>query len=225
MPRSARRDVFDVMENMSGYSSTLEFEPDYLPEFPPEAPRRLATLDEQVHMSERLYKAFTDAAEAPSTGTEPNAMLALFQDVSTLEEHERFYIVFSSAITLRSVVSTIHRFRLNRQATRCILEIHRHRLATGDWPATLADLPDQAVTLDPYTAKPFGYAVSNGRPKLWASGIDRDNDDGRPYQGSPNKWFSLDEWSMLSEPQRLTYDGDIVLFPPQPEPDPARADN
>jgi hypothetical protein len=54
-----------------------------------------------------------------------------------------------------------------------------HRLATGQPPASLADLVPTfllAIPVDPLTDAPLGYRIENGRWTLW-SGTDPEEDD------------------------------------------------
>jgi len=60
-----------------------------------------------------------------------------------------------------------------------VAAIERHRLATGQPPASLADLVPAflpAIPVDPLTDAPLGYRIENGRWTLW-SGTDPAEDD------------------------------------------------
>ena len=60
----------------------------------------------------------------------------------------------------------------------CFAAIERYRLATGQPPATLADLVPAflpEVPVDPLTDAPLGYRIANGRWTLW-SGTDPEED-------------------------------------------------
>jgi hypothetical protein len=61
----------------------------------------------------------------------------------------------------------------------CAAAIERYRLATGQPPASLADLVPTflpAISVDPLTDAPLGYRIENGRWTLW-SGTDPADDD------------------------------------------------
>jgi hypothetical protein len=61
----------------------------------------------------------------------------------------------------------------------CAAALERYRLATGQAPASLADLVPTflpAVPVDPLTDAPLGYRIENGRWTLW-SGTDPADDD------------------------------------------------
>ena len=61
----------------------------------------------------------------------------------------------------------------------CAAALERHRLATGQPPANLADLVPTflpAIPVDPLTDAPLGYRIENGRWTLW-SGTDPADDD------------------------------------------------
>jgi len=60
----------------------------------------------------------------------------------------------------------------------CAAALERYRLATGQPPATLADLVPTflpAIPVDPLTDAPIGYRIANGRWTLW-SGTDPEED-------------------------------------------------
>ncbi len=120
------------------------------------------------------------------------------------------------------------------RSTIIILAIHRHRLATGEWPKSLEDISSEHLRVDPidmHTGDPFGYTVMNNRPRLWSGGPDGDDDDGtsvKPvmkkspiepydeYEVDPVRtWFTLDQWDALSEEDQAKYDGDWILYPPK----------
>ena len=61
----------------------------------------------------------------------------------------------------------------------CAAALERYRLATGQPPASLADLVPTfllAIPVDPLTDAPLGYRIENGRWTLW-SGTDPEEDD------------------------------------------------
>lgn len=114
-----------------------------------------------------------------------------------------------------------------------VLAIHRHRLATGDWPGSLEDISFEHIRVDPvdlHTDEVFNYAIIEGNPLLWSGGPDRDNDGGfsavpfmetipsqpdEEYSTNPvRSWFTFDEWETLSDDEQAKYDGDWILFPP-----------
>ncbi|PCI08705.1 hypothetical protein COB72_07750 [bacterium] len=123
---------------------------------------------------------------------------------------------------------------IEARATIIVLAIHRHRLATGDWPKSLEDISAEHLRIDPidmHTGDPFGYTVMNDRPRLWSGGPDGDDDDGTSVKPTMKKssiepydeyevdlvrsWFTLDQWDALSEEDQAKYDGDWILYPPK----------
>ena len=66
---------------------------------------------------------------------------------------------------------------------------------------------------------PLRYARLPNQSRLWALGVDRNDDGGRPIPRSKNEWrvhpttwFSLDEWDAMSDEEQSKYDGDIMIF-------------
>lgn len=210
--------MFVPMKNMQ---SLLGGDFGYMPTVPDSPPRQLATLDEHIAVTDRLYEAFVELTNSPSDGTGPNPIRDLVDRIRAEGDIDRYYLVLSSGSTVRSVVGFMHRNRLHRRLLRCAIAIHRHRLEHGDWPSSLDAFSDRSLTVDPYTGNSFGYAVDESGPKLWAAGPDRDDDGGRPMPdpAGRNVWLTLDEWADLDREVRAARDGDIVVFPPETEPD------
>ncbi len=80
----------------------------------------------------------------------------------------------------RAVELWVRQIAQNR-ALRAALACERYRLATGDWPETLADLVPtylDAVPLDPFDDKPIRYAHIDEGIKLWSIGEDFTDDGG-----------------------------------------------
>lgn len=192
------------------------------PDAPPSPPRYLATLDEHLVANEQLQHAFTKLVTGPSDGTLRSPIRQFVERYSESGQADHLYLVMQTAPWLRSQASICHRYRLGDQALRCVIAVHEHRHIHGQWPATLEELESPALAIDPYTNEPFHYSLDASGPKLWAAGPDRDDDRGREIEERyrDNTWFTLDEWELLSEEVRQTYDGDIILFPPEPEAEP-----
>jgi hypothetical protein len=109
------------------------------------------------------------------------------------------------------------------------LALNRHQLRHDTWPKTidavdpelLEQLPSQYI-FDPFTGNPLLYKLTDVGPVVYSTGPDRDDDDARPLH-NPNerrplmpRWIPdwLIERALENDPE--TYDGDWVLYPPQP---------
>ncbi|MFK7884427.1 MAG: hypothetical protein AB8F26_09640 [Phycisphaerales bacterium] len=219
--RDTHRAIHEMFVAMASMLESIGSDFEGFPGVPQSPPRRLATLEQQVKVTEELNDAFVELASSPSDGTGPNPIRALIDRVGASEDLDRYYIVLNSARTTRSAAGGVHRNKLEHRTLLSAIAIHRYRLVSGDWPETLAALREPKVAIDPYTNEPFGYSVGEGGPKLWAAGPDRDDDDGRVMndQSGQNAWFTLTEWAEMRTELRAAYDGDIVFFPPEPEPD------
>lgn len=81
---------------------------------------------------------------------------------------------------LKASLDTTDRARAALVLADSAAVLERYRLATGQAPATLADLVPEflpEVPVDPLTDAPLGYRIENGRWTLW-SGTDPEEDDG-----------------------------------------------
>ena len=79
---------------------------------------------------------------------------------------------------LKASLDTTDRAQAALVLANCVAAIERHRLATGQPPASLADIVPAflaEVPLDPFTDAPIGYRNADGRWTLW-SGADPEED-------------------------------------------------
>jgi len=79
---------------------------------------------------------------------------------------------------LKASLDTTDRAHAALILANCVAAIERHRLATGQPPASLADLVPTflpAIPVDPLTDAALGYRIENGRWTLW-SGADPEED-------------------------------------------------
>ena len=92
-----------------------------------------------------------------------------------------WYVPWSEALSKRIVSSLIPNVEIISDAddraraalvlVDCAAALERHRLATGQPPASLADLVPAflpAIPVDPLTDAPLGYRIENGRWTLWS---------------------------------------------------------
>lgn len=129
------------------------------------------------------------------------------KELADLPEHERWsafgklpapakdQLHLFSATCISRVRQTLVESLSTRAYLRCTvtaLAAERHRLLTGEWPATLDAIPKtilQAVRLDPFTNKPLLYARRPDGVTIYSPGVDGvDNggmiDNTRPIEQS-----------------------------------------
>jgi hypothetical protein len=145
----------------------------------------------------QLFDAVVVAACQPTRETRRQASQAIKDEI-----HDRmnaklqwrgwfqpWYVPWSEALSKRIVSSLIPNVEIISDAddragaalvlVDCAAALERYRLATGQAPASLADLVPAflpAVPVDPLTDAPLGYRIENGRWTLW-SGTDPADDD------------------------------------------------
>ncbi len=109
------------------------------------------------------------------------------------------------------------------RATITLLALHRHHLARGYFPDTLADLVPEF--LDEIPADPFDpgtaikYRLVDGIPHLYFTGSDGDDDGGRhPAPDTPVQAFLgfVARFGDPSGPKADAADADWVIYPPAP---------
>lgn len=89
---------------------------------------------------------------------------------------------FSRAYQQRTRCETL------RRGTRLVYEILVYQDKNKKWPATLGDLPSEAlkaVKIDPYSEKPFVYRLEDGKPLLYSVASNGKDDGGTKHD---RKW-------------------------------------
>ncbi len=187
-----------------------------------------APLDEQLAVLQRGF----EAVEA-DLNAQPWSQYDLYFDEFILEikrkrDWAQYLPALSCALSRSWMNEQNHRASTEARAAIIVLAIHRHRLQTGDWPKTLAEIDPKIMRIvptDPLSGESFGYAIVGGGPELWAAGPDRDNDGGLLISSAPTEseeyssnrerqWFTLNQWDEMSDQERDSYDGDWIIFPP-----------
>jgi hypothetical protein len=98
------------------------------------------------------------------------------------------------------------------------LELYRRR--HGEWPQSLEQLtpfPLPAVPMDRFTGKRLCYRLVDGKPLLYSTGMDRDDDGGRPHRMGNELAERWEPWKRVKSPPRLVNDGfgNLVVLPPK----------
>ncbi len=205
----------------TGWYSTKLFQVVMKPELDADIP--LATLDRQIAVQSRILEALMIDLEADlATQQVPEISTAIHKHLSG-RDSSRFVPVYVDTALWRTQLGFMHRDSYKTINRIVVLALHRHRLRHGDWPQSLAAIDPETLpipAIDLYSGEPLRYAVLNGKPRLWALGIDRDDDGGRhlpPHQNDsdrafPHTWYALDEWDALSDERRAKYDGDLMIL-------------
>ena len=108
--------------------------------------------------------------------------------------------------------------------TGIALELYRR--SRGSYPDALDQLTPgflPAVPPDRFTGGPIAYAISDGQPRLWSVGTDRDDDGGTAPTGSRDesgRWLAKEQaLARLADPKEApNFDGDWILWPIPYEP-------
>lgn len=187
----------------------------------PDSDIPLAKLSDQVSVHSRMVDAMLrDFGASPVTQREPALTEAMRTHLSGRDAN-RFLPVYAEIGLWRIQLGFFHRFNYETANQIAALSIYRHRARHGEWPLALSMIDPGVLpipAIDYYSGEPLRYALVNNQPRLWALGVDRDDDGGRikrAEQSTVNpayKWFALDEWDALSDEQRADRDGDIRIL-------------
>lgn len=197
---------------------------DYLDAFDspdPDADTPLAKLSDQVSVHSRMVEAMLrDFGASPATQREPALSNAMRTHLSGRDAN-RFLPVYVDVAIWRLQLGFFHRENYKTANQIAALSIYRHRARHGVWPLSLRSIDPGVLpipAIDYYSGEPLRYALVNNQPRLWALGVDRDDDGGRIKRAETStvnpayKWFALDEWDALSDEQRADRDGDIRIL-------------
>jgi len=109
------------------------------------------------------------------------------------------------------------------EATLALLAIERHRLDTGSYPETLADLSPtylDAIPQDPFDpGQPLKYRLIDNTPHLYSVGSDGDDDRAQrlpEYSHERASDYEL-RFADPAGPSPSAPDADWVIYPPRPD--------
>lgn len=211
-------------ESAAGLMFTF-FEPDppILPEIHAEWGSPFLNPQEQYKYVESITDAFFEDLQAfPDDQSTCRVITATIEQLGDENRINRLMPVYVHTRLWRVQLGIRYRDQYNLHNNLVIIAVHRHRVRTGSWPETLDAIDAELLpvpAIDLYSGEPLRYMLANGKPRLLALGIDRDDDGGRqtvektvpPFQ-QKSWWYTLDEWESMSEEQRMQYDGDILLM-------------
>lgn len=98
---------------------------------------------------------------------------------------------------------------------RLTVALARYRLKHGAYPQTLDALVPEFLAelpIDRYSGKPFLYKLTDGKPLLYAAGVDQDDDGGEPMTPNNGPWPG-DGWQDKPPAERPS--GDWIIWPPR----------
>lgn len=109
---------------------------------------------------------------------------------------------------LSRVYQLANRYEASRRATQLTYAIHLHKKQTGQWPASLDDLPPrytEGVRIDPFSGRDFAYRVTADGPVLYSTSENGVDDGGNHHR----------RWGDRRADIEVEGD-DFVFWPPQP---------
>lgn len=147
------------------------------------------TRAEQLAEIERRYDAFKEAAAAPAA-TRHAAMATALASLSTPSVRTALLDIMTPA--LGHYTRSVNQLAVEIAGVRTMIALERARLRAGDYPSTLAALPEEEgftapsangfvlpLAIDPFTDKPLGYTrlapgqdPAGRRYMLWSTGPD-----------------------------------------------------
>jgi hypothetical protein len=162
-------------------------------------PLRILAVDPNVPLtdSNRYLAAMVDAAHQPTRDARRRASQVIEDELKARRNAPRgrrqwfqpWHEVVSEGVSRKTLglllpglkysLEDDDRARAALVLVDCAAALERYRLATGQPPASLADLVPTfllAIPVDPLTDAPLGYRIENGRWTLW-SGTDPEEDD------------------------------------------------
>ncbi len=189
---------------------------------------QFAPLIDQLAVLRELFLAIESDLDADPFLLRSSRLDEVLNQVENDEDLIEYLPVLANANASRIMLRLQRGRSIQVRSAVIVLGIHRYRLQTGGWPASLEELKQSAQKInlvDPSTGESFGYSIINNKPLLWSGGPDRDNDGGIAINPPPSfgknesafrsevLWFTLDEWDALSLEQQSSYDGDWIHFP------------
>jgi hypothetical protein len=161
-------------------------------------PLRILALDPNVPLtdSNRYLAAMVDAANQPTRDARRRASQEIEDELEARKNAPRgrrqwfqpWHEVVSEGVSRKTLglllpglkysLEDDDRAHASLVLADCAAALERYRLATGQPPASLADLVPaflSEVPLDPFTDTPIGYRIANGRWTLWSGAVPEDD--------------------------------------------------
>lgn len=210
-------------ENAKVYGSFGMFSA-YLAKFDspdPSADIPLGKLSDQVSVQARITDAMVrDFSTNAAMQGDPEICKAIKKYLSGRDAN-RYIPVYIDVALWRLQLGFFHRENYDTANQIAALSIYRHRARHGQWPESLAGIDPEVLpipAIDYYSGEPLRYTLVHGEPRLWALGIDRDDDGGRhvdepsQFMRAVRDWVSHAEWDRLGEDVQSQLDGDIRIL-------------
>lgn len=221
------REGFDLMTSITAGTPETEWSTAASFAFAPVFGAFLADRDEMW----RRWRELMDAADADAQ--EPlwkrGASLADEQAIELTSSRFAKFRYFPLAILVPSLSGAANHAEYatqQRDAALVVLAANLHRMRSGAWPRTIAELSPRylpTVPPDRYDGRPIKYALRDGQPVIYSVGADRDDDGGVPPAGKDGnqrarRFVAAD--ALASGASSYADDGDIngdwILWPTPP---------
>lgn len=108
---------------------------------------------------------------------------------------------------LTEVMRLYYRVRTERNACRVMFHLHAWHAEHGRWPETLAEALSKRVLRrfsDPFSDKPFGYRLQDGKPVVYSVSLDGVDNDGDAGGKDKPDWHDAPDYVFWPRPKPST---------------------
>lgn len=178
------------------------------------------------------YTEYMDKLERRATtpmweyDTHPRVSDEVEQLAASPIDRVRYFPIVTLMPALDRAAEAGQRVAQTRDAVLTGIALELYRRSQGTYPDSLDQLTPAflpGLPPDRFTGKPIAYAVTDGQPRLWSVGADRDDDGGTAPSGSRDesgRWLpKAQSLAKLADPDTApNLDGDWLLWPIPYEP-------
>jgi hypothetical protein len=128
----------------------------------------------------------------------------------------RYSPVLSLLPAIQQLALAGERITQQRDGLLTGIALELYRRDHGDWPASLEPLVPRylpELPLDRFTGKPLSYTIRDGKPLVYAWGMDGQDDGGRASTENRGQHFYSDVMSKPAKPRKPGEGYDWPLFP------------
>lgn len=173
----------------------------------------LATASRQdvSYMADRLVLRFQAERAGPLWQWQPSTAEEYVQQLlDSPIQRQRYWPVLYSFPGLRHVALRGEILTQQRDAILVAIGLHLYHRRHGQWPRHLDELtpfPLPSVPLDRFSGKLLCYRLVEGKPLVYSTGVDRDDDGGRAHRMGNELAERWEPWTKVVQPPRLVNDG------------------